>query len=335
MSIFDIFRPTWSAGTIEQEQRERLFWYLKRKTSFTAWKRQADAYDDFAEVYKKQLQKQPVAKGEFSIWETNWETFYPRVLAAQVCYERGLESLAQGDRSVWHYSGRGYLHDAAKDSQFWHCELVNQGPRGDHTYEGVYLEEMVSAISQFYLVSDDTGFLQSRMINTPAPLFWGDWLQSELHSLPDNVRLGEVPVHAENVLVRTNEKVPVFGIYEPQVSEGAMNYLLADIPAPPLWDKDGTQRSYEVTWRLIWEDTRYLDGIIPPEERVYFPSKEVVCPNKLFGAQTVVSALSGEACPKKGEWVVMDDLHAKQAFQFGERIPQYHGRDVTWVCVSD
>jgi hypothetical protein len=61
----------------------------------------------------------------------------------------------------------------------------------------------------------------------------------------------------------------VFGIYEPQVKDGCMNYLLQNIPAPTLAYERGSNQS--VVWRLIWEDTRYLDGTIPDEEALYFP----------------------------------------------------------------
>lgn len=36
----------------------------------------------------------------------------------------------------------------------------------------------------------------------------------------------------------------------------------------PCWHSGGGQA---ITWKLIWEDQRYLDGVIPPEEAEYFP----------------------------------------------------------------
>jgi DUF2075 family protein len=33
------------------EDRKRMFWYLKRKTSYTAWKREADSFDRFANIF--------------------------------------------------------------------------------------------------------------------------------------------------------------------------------------------------------------------------------------------------------------------------------------------
>jgi hypothetical protein len=135
--------------------------------------------------------------------------------------------------------------------------------------------------------------------------------------------------------VKTDEIAPVFGIYEPQIKDGCMNYLLAGVPAPTLWESDGTNltnRKLRVTWRLIWEDTRYTNGVIPPEEATYFPSELQVDAVKPVPVTTdLLSAMTNESCPRSGEWAVMDDLAAKSVLTQGQKLPLHLGREVTWV----
>ena len=254
------------------DDRKKLFWFLKRKTSYTAWKREADAFDAFAVIFKKQVVEQPHAKGLMD--GTYWEPSYSEILKAQVLYEKGLARLFQGDRSVWLYNDRGILGDAGTISNSWYSELVNNGARGDHTYDGKYVAEMTEAIKIFDIASGDTGYLQSMMADTPATECWTTFWYDIFVKLPLPSPVPDVPVPTAEVLVKTNDEVPVFGIYEPQVKDGCMNYLLAGTPAPKLEITDGTYvvgRPISVTWRLIWEDTRYLDGVIPEEEALYFP----------------------------------------------------------------
>lgn len=146
-----------------EDDRKKLFWYLKRKTSYSAWKREADAFDRFAEIFEKQVIEQPLAKSKFGVYQTNWETSYPEILKAQILYEKALLSLKQGDRSVWLYNERGTMDDASTIAHKWHSDLVNNGPQGDHFFEGKYVEALTAAISEFYSASRETGYIQPMM----------------------------------------------------------------------------------------------------------------------------------------------------------------------------
>ncbi|AMO95529.1 hypothetical protein CFter6_2862 [Collimonas fungivorans] len=337
MGLFDIFKTQWSAGKMTPDDRKKLFWYLKRRTSYTAWKRAADAFDAFAVIFKKQIVEEPHAKGLMD--GTYWEPYYSEILKAQVLYEQGLELLLQGDRNVWLYNDRGILGDAGTIANSWYSELVNNGARGDHFYDGKYVDEMTDAIKVFDIASRDAGYIQSMMADAPAPECWTTFWHDTFAKLPIPGQLPDVPIPTSEVLIKTNDEVAVFGIYEPQVKDGCMNYLLAGAPAPKLEVTDGTYvvgQPISVTWRLIWEDTRYFDGAIPEEESLYFPietkiAKPAVVPT-LPDSQP--SAATGEPCPQSGNWVVLDDINGKQAFQKGERLPQYQGRDVIWLLVS-
>jgi len=277
MGIWDLFKSQWSASDMTPDDRKKLFWYLKRKTSYTAWERQANAFDKFSAIFKTQVIEEPSTGNDLS--GTDWEAFYPQILKAQVLYEQALTLLKSGDRSVWLYNERGILRDAGFIAHHWHEVLVNHGLYGDVFLDGKYVNEMANAIQEFYDASNDVGYLQPAMNGGAAPECWTTRWQAKFAKLSIPPRLPEVPVPTLQTLVRTNEPIPVFGIYEPQIKDGCMNYLLAGAPAPSMEltnGKDYTGQQTSVAWRLIWEDTRYLDGIIHDDEALYFPFTEKV-----------------------------------------------------------
>lgn len=55
MSNLDAFKSKWSGRSMCEQDRRALFWYLRRASSYTAWKRQADAFDRFASVVELQV----------------------------------------------------------------------------------------------------------------------------------------------------------------------------------------------------------------------------------------------------------------------------------------
>lgn len=356
MGLFDIFSNKWSAGKMAEDDRKKLFWYLKRKTSYTAWKREADAFDRFAEIFERQVKEEPIAKaGKFDIYDTNWERFYPEILKAQMLYEKALVQLLQGDRTIWLNNERGLMADAWTISQSWHSNLVvRRAEWHEIALEGKYVKEMTDAIKEFYRVSRDTGYIQPMMAGGRAHEWWGEALECILNNedfprkplpgfpAPEKmasyikypVPLPEVPIPKTEILVKTGEDVPVFGIYEPLMKDGCMNYLLQGVlPAP--FARDAQGEKLPVTWKLIWEDTRYLDGQIPAEEHLYFPPEpKTETKSQPEAKNDLISAMTGQECPKTGFWVVMDDLQGKCFLEKSDIMPKHNGREVTWVRVD-
>ena len=346
MGLFDIFKTQWSAGEMTQEDRKKIFWYLKRNSSYTAWKRVADAYDRFVAILDKQIREQPHAPGRMN--GTNWEFHYSKFLQAQVWFEQGLERLKHGDRSVWMYNDRGVLADALTRAQIWYSELVNNGAQGDKFFFGKYVDDMVKAMEEFNLANSDTGYVQSMMAEPYSSEWWGEKMKCRLTNqdfvASDGIYtqkfshiffpspLPEVPEPNEETLVKSGQQVLKFGIYEPQVKDGCMNYLLADTIAPTLMTDSGDL--LRVIWRLIWEDKRYLDGEIPSEESRYFPTENKPALQIIKATDDLLSTSSGKSCPQSGTWAVMDNLNASRAIKKDDRMPQHEGRDVTWVWVN-
>jgi hypothetical protein len=339
MSIFDVFKAKWSAGEMVEDDRKKLFWYLKRASSYTAWKELSDAFDRFVVVFERQVKEQPLVVEDGldpAQWGTNWEASYPEILKAQVLFERGLARLRQGDRTVWRYNDLGVLLDAYNIYGYWWTVLVNHGPHGDIFFEGKYVDEMVAILHDVQSHAfATTGILQSPLAEPPAKHLWTPSFIARLdREVPFPTPLPAVPVPEKDVTVRTGEAVPSFGIYEPQVQDGCMNYLLEGAPAPKAVNRGSIVQP--AVWRLIWEDKRYADGSIPEEERLYFRPTEATksAPPVSAKMDPVLSLLSNERVSRSGIWVVAHRVDVRQRFENGETLPRHEGLNVVWLWVS-
>jgi hypothetical protein len=343
MSIFDIFKTKWSAKNMTEDDRRKLLWYMKRKTSYIAWKANADAFDRFATVFERQVKEEPfVARpGVDPTWGTNWEGFYPRILKAQVLYEQGLARLLKGDRTVWLYNDRGVLRDADAIVDHWYMALVNHGPHGDIFFRGKYVDDLTAAMIDLSRYARAIpGVVQQVWEN---PNYYDFWSKGSMVLLEQEVpfppTLPDVPIPTKEVLVRTGDPAPCFGIFEAQVPDGCMSYFLEGVAVPPaetIDEKSGESYIRPAFWRLIWEDTRYLDGIIPDEEKDYFPAIDLVvpAPPPIVASDPVISLESNRRASRSGMWVVADRLDIRKRFESGDKLPQHEGRDVVWLWVS-
>ena len=94
---------------------------------------------------------------------------------------------------------------------------------------------------------------------------------------------------------------------------GCPNYFLAGSTAFE-YEMEGTDKKAKVAWRLLWEDTRYLDGTIPEEENDYLAAPETV-------DAAVLTAHPGEPCPESGEWYAVNWEDKRMLLQKGEQLP--------------
>lgn len=328
---------------MDEEDRRKLFWYMKRKTSLTAWKALADAFDVFAEIFERQVQEQPRVSrpGAYPGSGTDWEGFYPEVLQAQVYCEQGLQRLAQGDRSVWLLNDIGVFNKADAIMDYWFTALINHGPHGDVFFEGKYVKDMEVAMADVARYSKVTSRVVQPVWDNPMAIeFWSKERKIILDrevSFPKN--LPDVPLPEKEVRVRTGELVPCFGIFEPLVPDGCMNYLLAGVSAPQavnVSEVDGRSIVRDVIWRLIWEDNRYLDGSIPPEEESYYPffHPDAFDVPADVNVEVEIAHGSGEVAGKSGIWAMVDRLNIRRRFEIGDRLPEHEGREVKWIWVS-
>ena len=101
---------------------------------------------------------------------------------------------------------------------------------------------------------------------------------------------------------------------------GCMNYLLANALAPTYRDSE-LDKPMPVTWRLIWKDERYLDGVIPPEEADY------LAPVAAPAADTAqLRCEANQPCPREGWWFTPASAGSRRHFQQGEVMPAFNAQ---------
>ena len=98
---------------------------------------------------------------------------------------------------------------------------------------------------------------------------------------------------------------------------GCMNYLIADTTAPPYADQE-PDPAMPVTWRLIWNDDRYLDNVIPGEEVEYLAA--------FNGAHVaILRCAAGQNCLREGYWFTPARNNSRRHFNAGEVMPDVGG----------
>lgn len=390
MALFDFLKPKWSAVKMSNDDRARQFWLVRRRTSYTAWKRCRDAYAVYVDLVERQCKEEPVGRlgprafaaykelverwvrdGRFppdalnNIEDDNTTEWTADTYASAVrglsLYDKGLALLKQGDRSVFLHNSRGILEDAYHCADRQYDMYVMGGRNGGDgmVYYGKYVAAIKAALEW---ASQEAGFfaggLQSKMANMPAGVIWEDtrevydpFEKRKKRSLGcsdewkrDTFMLKElppVPQPVDEVYVRTGEPCPVFGIYEAQVKDGLMVYMCAGAEAyrygEPRWTPGGGQ---PITWRLIWEDDRYLDGTIPPEEADYY-LEELSPPDfsRFVGEELeddwrpdeLIVLRTGEPATRTGRWAARDDLGGRIYWRKGDALPVNKGQSTEWV----
>ena len=285
---------------------------------------------------------------------------YADALRGLSLYDQGLALLKQGDRGVFLHNSRGLLEDAANAAKHQYDIYYLGGPKGGDgmVFYGKYVPAMKAAL---LWAVEHGGFnasgLQPAMAELSAPSVW-----TEPRDLPDpnggrmhmpgsHVALREatahvkelprVPVPTQDTFVQTGEPCPVFGIYEPQVRDGMMAYMCQGQEAYRYGEPCSAPRAGSaVTWKLIWEDTRYRDGVIPEEENGYFP-EDTTPPDfsRLVGAELandwrsdqLVVQRSGEAARYTGTWASQHDLQGRVFWRQGDPLPLHKGAAIDWV----
>jgi hypothetical protein len=292
---------------------------------------------------------------------TDWDSStYARALEGLSQYDRGLVQLRNGDRGVFLHNSRGLLEDAANSAKYEYEIYYMGGPKGGDgmVFYGKYVPAMKAAL---LWAAQHGGFnaggMQPAMAELSAPSVWTeprdlpDPSGGKMHMPGSHVALMEatahvkelprVPVPTQDILVQTGEPCPVFGIYEPQVRDGMMAYMCQGQEAYRYGEPCNQPRAgTTVTWKLIWEDTRYRDGVIPEEERDYFPESNTPPDfSRLVGAELandwrsdqLVVQRSGEPAKYTGTWAAQDDLHGRIFWRQGDPLPLHKGAAIDWV----
>lgn len=326
--------------------RRKLFWLLQRLSSYSLWQRKRDAWAHFTQQYEWALKTWPeeITKGFYS-------KGIIRAYEVLRLYEEGLSELAVGNRQVWQHQ-TGAFHQLFRPVNlirtyfYYPCHNERGGQEEDYPPEIEILNKLKIAAefkgdNLLYPPHDnvcnifDAEYLldpenyHHRFRTLPYPVF------------PKN--LPPVPERSD-IIIKTDDPVPCDGIWEPVKIHynhklliikhgisgfknlGAYNYFIRGMNAPrqvyydvliesdtEMVVPDDPIRYRDVHWRLVWEDTRYCDGIIPDESEYFLddaPGKRITSP-------------SGEPCPHSGHWATIAGGHQQFIdIQAGQLMPE-------------
>ncbi|MGP2449781.1 Imm72 family immunity protein [Pantoea stewartii subsp. indologenes] len=315
----------------DEQVRRKLFWLLQRLSSYSLWKRKRDAWACFTEKYEQALKTWPeeITRG-FHKKNIIWAYDALRL------YDEGLPELAVGNRQVWQRL-TGEFHQLFRPvdlvNSFFYLPCHERGG------QEIAYPPKIEKLNKLKIAAEYWGDnLLYPPHNNVCNFFDAEYLLDPenyhytLKTLPYPVfpqNLPPVPERSD-IIIKTDDPVPCDGIWEPVKilynhkflvvkdgirgfkNLGAYNYFIRGMSAPrqvyydvlmesdkEILIPDDPIRYRYVEWRLVWEDTRYCDGIIPDESE-YFLDDE---PGERITCQT------GEQCPYSGKWSTLSGGH--------------------------
>jgi hypothetical protein len=272
--------------------RRKVFWLLQRLTSYSLWKRKRDAWGRFTSAFESAVKTWPKSQPE-QVEADNLGNVY-NVLNL---YDKGLDELAKGCRHVWR-SGRSLDEvwrvsisirtNLYRDPEYWERGQMEPWPPKIEVLHQLLLESLYQG-DECPLEVDSQRPIPVANCSSPSVLLNPARYDHGFYTLPYPVfpdPLAELP-EASDVVIATGDVVPVDGIWEPVRNQqtrllgilpvgervyennGCFNYFVRDTIAPKIsggYNESVGRAEYVRThWRLLWEDTRYRDGVIPDE----------------------------------------------------------------------
>jgi len=349
------------------ETRRKVFWLLKRLSSYSLWERKRVAWERFTQAYEHAVKTWPASQPEQMPADN-----LPRIYDILSYYNKGLLELRRGNRFVWR-KGEA-LEQALKN--FWVVSKYIY-PDGDYWERGIQeapYPPKVEVLNKLMRASEYLGeeaMLEptdrpgaTALIGGPGWLLDPEAYRNRFYTLPYPVfpePLPEVP-EPTNGMVRSGQRIPEDGIWEPVKvhrnkllgliptgekeveGNGCFHYFVQGVKAPRVTGNfNEALDRFEIDdthWRLVWKDERYKDGIIPDESEYFLEPPPPVAPDEAV----VKDVRTHDICPASGLWepigykhnapiqiaagAVMPDLSVRDAK--GEMIIHY----VTWRLVK-
>ncbi|AIO32967.1 immunity 43 family protein [Burkholderia cenocepacia] len=303
--------------------RRKVFWLLQRLTSWSLWKAKCDAFKVFAGAYETAIRTWPPGDPD-TMEADHLKTIY-EILKG---YDQGLAELANGHRFVWR-AGQALEEVVRKfndlgryfyrNPNYWERgQIAPYPPKVDALYQLMRASQVQMEGAPLEVWSDDNvaNLEGAGSLLDPAHYDHG-FYTLEYPTFP--AVLPEVP-DSPGPVIQSGQEVPCDGIWEPVTIEstrvlgtvpvdaklfgnnGCFNYFVSGIAAPGFADVDVD--TFDVTlrathWRLLWEDRRYLDGVIPDESQYFLRPLEKP---EVFMSGAAASVRTGDICPVSGEW---------------------------------
>jgi hypothetical protein len=291
------------------EERQKIFYHLKKCSSYTAWSRILPYYQAWADILEKSVaEASDDATTDKPARLGTQELVF--VLKGLSTFEKCLALLHEGDKSPFRYDGLNCFAVAKRPLSSW-GEIWGRGELFRDVMEDPSLVPYwADILAAYQLTSSLCAEVGNDILQTPSPddeaVFWfheglRDFFfngkiyhnphrngeASPPHHFPGN--LPDTPDPAEVVLIGYGDYVPYSGIWEPVKAEIPKRKLVSmfskpDMPSGP-FEVVGSmnylhghstaphigegREPIPTTWRLLWKDDRYLDGTIPAEETGY------------------------------------------------------------------
>ncbi|MFX1809236.1 Imm72 family immunity protein [Paraburkholderia sp. A1RI_3L] len=306
--------------------RRRVFWLLKRLTSFSLWAKKRDAWEVFARAYENAVRTWPKNAAERVDAD-----LLPRIYETLSSYTKGVEELGKGHRFVWR---TGQALEAALDtSGTVHNFLYAHPDYWEHGTQTAPYPDNVEALNRLLLASTyegdyapievPVGPQKSARYSSPGALLDPERYTYRFYQLAYPVFPAEIPEvpGGTDLIISSGQRVPVDGIWEPVSigrekaldvlplgirsveNNGCFNYLVSDTKAPSImgqWSGVNSRTTRTTTrWRLLWGDTRYKDGVIPDETEYFLEPMNI---DSATATQSVkgLEARTGDVCPVSG-----------------------------------
>jgi Immunity protein 72 len=337
-------KPEGVAPFEQPNKQDRLaaFYWLKRNSSYIYAEYVIERCKKVTTKYEVWLRKQDDPRDSLV-------SVLKYLLDSQIYGVKGLDALRRGDKSVFDgKSSEGWLTKVPLNYQLAARQPEWEGRTEFYEYVTENAREGGAALaawmSEYYEVFrlDWPGYQRTlgykNRTSTPTP---ADQLVMRLGDL------AQLPEPQWNISMGSGKPAPCNGIYETvnaqgHIIGGGMTYYLKgetcdDYEIPEYGpDASTTKEIKQGFWyRLLWEDTRYKDGTIPDEEKLYLLEDDqpvsAIQPSSGTLANDMLFAHTGETAPRAGTWVLKDDLQTRIEVMQGDKLPPHKGRDTTWV----
>jgi hypothetical protein len=328
---------------MSDDDRKKVFWLLKKYSSYTAWKALADAFQAFTDAWEYAVKKvAPEEQDEFitGALKNFWD--------GCTGFDKGLALLLQGDRYIFRVQGNWRIYDTLDytrrlmdTDEYVHDWMINKDDVFNHFRHAINLIHI-------FMVSELRDPTTQRAPLTPYNVFTSNKYPYDAEPVQFNFPPDLADVPAPTIAtVETGQEVPLDGIWEPEwadaeakagivtqirsmfapnipdnVQKGCMNYLVAGTIAPLYQDAEKLP-NMSVRWRLIWQDTRYRDGRIPEEEKDYMRINADVASDQPFTPDLRLRAMPGALVPQTGFWwtPAMSGEQGIRHFKQGDHFP--------------
>lgn len=347
---------------ISKQKRDEAIYLIKKYTSVTLLEYSYNLKKGFLEQFEKLLRHPDLLLSNninYSNKQLQHESEYINFLQATVAYEEQIIQLKRNNfkNEAYAFNNSFTFKDRlfgryADENGLFEDEFYKVLGLGSESSGNIFFENDHTSFVRQVLISEQLNLAQNLtlydfeyVIPRRDKIFqkWSfeslfnnvDWPLK--HSFDDAIKLYLLTDDVRYYDVISGDSTTISGIYEPWFDQavyekstsdpdynpyvGCPNYFLAGAITTQ-YQVEGTDDWYNVKWRLIWEDNRYLDGTIPEEELAYTFDLDIkVPPNIPENNHEKLSIRAKGKVPQGGYWYTTAKETSRQYFKKGDIFP--------------